>query len=278
MPLFTIFPSEKIGTEARDSDARYRVRLTPLRATDIFSASMKNPAIEPAHVHETLSRYILADGLDPVFDADRSHDAFLYDSRTGREFLDLFSFFATQPVGFNHPKLANDEFRARLGRLAVHRPTLSDVYTPEYASFVETFARIAGHGLFRYYFFVEGGALGNENAIKTAFDWKVRKNLAAGRGEKGSQVIHFHEAFHGRSGYALSTTNTFDPNKHQYFAKFPWPRITNPKLRFPVDEKVLKETMAAEKRAVNEIQEAVRKNPHDIAALIIEPIQAEGGG
>ncbi|MFH1016850.1 MAG: L-lysine 6-transaminase [Pseudomonadota bacterium] len=238
---------------------------------------MKNSPVEPKTVHEILSRYILADGLDPVFDAERSHGAYLYDARTGREFLDLFSFFATQPIGYNHPKIANDEFRALLGRISVHRPTLSDVYTTEYASFVETFARIAGRGLFRYYFFVEGGTLGNENAIKTAFDWKVRKNLAAGRGEKGSQVIHFHEAFHGRSGYTLSLTNTFDPNKHKYFAKFDWPRITNPKLRFPVDETVLKETAETEKQAVKEIKEALRKNPHDIAALIIEPIQAEGG-
>src|SRR5690606_19037426 len=123
-------------------------------------------------------------------------------------YLDLFSFFATQPMGFHHPKLDTKEFRQFLGERAVHRPSLSDIYTKEYASFVATFAQLAGRGYFRHYFFIEGGALGVENALKVAFDWKVRKNLAAGRGERGSQVIHFKEAFHGRTGYTLSLTNT----------------------------------------------------------------------
>jgi L-lysine 6-transaminase len=210
-------------------------------------------------------------------DLDRSHGSFVYDSITKTEFLDVFSFFVTQPISYNHPKLATKEFKEKLGRFGLHRPTLSDVYTPEYASFVETFALIAGRNHFAHYFFVEGGALGVENALKAAFDWKVRKNLAAGRGEKGHQVIHFREAFHGRSGYTVSLTNTFDPNKHQYFAKFAWPRVSNPKLRFPINDQVIEETIAAEKRSVSEIEKALQDHPDDIAALIIEPIQSEGG-
>ena len=77
----------------------------------------------------------------------------------------------------------------------------------------------------KHLFLVSGGALAVENALKAAFDWKVRKNLAAGKGEKGSQVIHLREAFHGRSGYTLSLTNTADPRKWMYFPKFDWPRI-----------------------------------------------------
>ncbi|MFH1263055.1 MAG: L-lysine 6-transaminase [Pseudomonadota bacterium] len=233
--------------------------------------------IEAKQVHTVLENFILADGLHPVFDPVRSHGSYLFDARDGREYLDLFSFFATQPIGFNHPKMVAAEFQELLGRVSVNRPTLSDIYTSEYASFVETFARIAGRGIFRYYFFVEGGSLGVENALKTAMDWKVRKNLATGHGEKGHQIIHFREAFHGRSGYSLSLTNTFDPRKHQYFSKFPWPRITNPKLRFPVTTEVLEEVAQLEKQAVTEIKEALAKNRDDIAALIIEPIQAEGG-
>ena len=105
----------------------------------------------------------------------------------------------------------------------------------------------------------------------------MRKNLAAGKGERGTQIIHFREAFHGRSGYTLSLTNTADPRKHIYFAKFNWPRIVNPKLRFPVTGQVLQDDIAAEGQAIAEIEQAVRDNPDDIAALIIEPIQGEGG-
>jgi L-lysine 6-transaminase len=126
-------------------------------------------------------------------------------------------------------------------------------------------------------FFIEGGALAVENALKVAFDWKVRRNKAKGiAGEKGTQVIHFREAFHGRSGYTLSLTNT-DPRKTDYFPKFPWPRIDNPKLRFPATPEVERDVVAAEQLALEQIEKAFADNPDDVAAIIIEPIQAEGG-
>jgi L-lysine 6-transaminase len=129
----------------------------------------------------------------------------------------------------------------------------------------------------KYVFFIEGGALGIENALKTAFDWKVRRNKAKGiPGEKGSQIVHFREAFHGRTGYTLSLTNT-DPVKTDYFPKFKWPRIENPKLRFPVTPEVKRDVIGAEQQALAQLEKAFVDNPDDIAAIIIEPIQAEGG-
>ncbi|PYQ15972.1 MAG: L-lysine 6-transaminase, partial [Acidobacteria bacterium] len=125
--------------------------------------------------------------------------------------------------------------------------------------------------------FIEGGALGVENALKAAFDWKVRRNKAKGiPGEKGTQVLHFREAFHGRTGYTLSLTNT-DPVKTDYFPRFKWPRVENPKLRFPVTPAVEEDVVAAEQRSLAQIEKAFAENPDDIAAIIIEPIQAEGG-
>jgi L-lysine 6-transaminase len=157
------------------------------------------------------------------------------------------------------------------------KPSLADVFSVEYAQFVDAFGRHAMPPYMKYAFFIEGGALGVENALKTAFDWKVRRNQAKGiKGEKGSQVIHFCEAFHGRTGYTLSLTNT-DPVKTDYFPKFTWPRIDNPKLRFPVTPEVERDVIAAEQRALDQIEAAFAKNPDDIAAIIIEPIQAEGG-
>jgi L-lysine 6-transaminase len=157
------------------------------------------------------------------------------------------------------------------------KPALSDLYSVEYAEFVDTLQRLAMPSHLKYAFFIEGGALGIENALKTAFDWKVRRNKAKGvKGEKGQQVIHFREAFHGRTGYTLSLTNT-DPVKTDHFPRFPWPRIENPKLRFPITPEVEKDVKAAEQRALEAIDKAFADNPDDIAAIIIEPIQAEGG-
>jgi L-lysine 6-transaminase len=234
-------------------------------------------SIAPVDVHRSLARHILADGFDQVFDYEKSHGAWVHDSRTGREYLDFLTFFGSAPIGYNHPKMKDPEFLKVLHRVAQLKPALSDIYTVEYAWFVDTFGRLAMPSYMKYAFFIEGGALGIENALKTAFDWKVRRNKARGMsGEKGMQVIHFREAFHGRTGYTLSLTNT-DPVKTDYFPKFKWPRIDNPKLRFPVTPEVERDVAAAEQRALDQIAKAFADNPDDIAAIIIEPIQAEGG-
>ena len=233
--------------------------------------------ISPVDVHRVLAQHTLADGYDLVLDFEKSHGAWLHDARSGRKYLDFCMFFASNPIGYNHPKMKDPEFLEVLHRVAQLKPALSDLYSVEYASFVDVFGRLAMPAYMRYAFFIEGGALGVENTLKTAFDWKVRRNRAKGiAGEKGQQVIHFRQAFHGRTGYTMSLTNT-DPRKTDLFPKFKWPRIENPGLRFPVTPEVERDTAAAEQRALDQIEKAFAENPDDIAAIIIEPIQAEGG-
>ena len=234
--------------------------------------------IEPKNVHKTLAKHIIVDGFDMVLDLKKSKGCQIYNSRTGKYMLDCFSFFASAPLGSNHPKLTTPEFIKKIGEVAVNKPTNSDVYTVEIAEFVDSFAKLAVPNHFKHLFFVSGGALAVENGLKTAFDWKVRKNIERGKDEKfGTKVIHFKEAFHGRTGYTLSMTNTFNLNKIKYFTKFDWPRIINPKITFPLNEENLSKVKELEGQAIYEIGLAVSENPDDIAALIIEPIQGEGG-
>jgi L-lysine 6-transaminase len=231
----------------------------------------------PSEVHSVLNSHMLADGFAIVFDLEKSHGTYVYDSRTNRTLLDYFTFFASGALGMNHPKLRESSFIEKLGKIAVNKPSNSDAFTVEMAEFVETFARVAQPSYLPYAFFIDGGTLGNENALKTAFDWKVRKNFNKGYSrEVGMQVIHFQNAFHGRSGYTLSLTNT-DPVKIKYFPKFSWPRIHNPILIFPLTEERLEAVKDDEALAIRQIKQAIVDNPDDIAALIIEPIQAEGG-
>lgn len=232
--------------------------------------------ITAKNTFDVLRKYILVDGFPIVVDLEKSKGSHIADAQSGKTYIDFFSFFASNPIGFNHPRMNEPEFLKTLTRCARIKPVLADVYTPEYAEFVQTFAELGGKNIFTKYFFIEGGALAVENALKTAFDWKVRKNLSKGKGEKGFQVIHFQQAFHGRSGYTMSLTNT-DPRKIQYFPKFKWPRILNPKMKFPFDSQAKSEVEEAEKKALQQIQEAFDNNPDDIACLIIEPIQSEGG-
>jgi L-lysine 6-transaminase len=234
--------------------------------------------ISPSKVHDTLSKYVIVDGLNLVLDLKKSKGCMIYDSRFDRYLLDCFSFFATSPLGCNHPKLTTPEFIKKIGEVAINKPTNSDVYTREMAEFIDTFAKIAMPKIFKHLFFISGGSLAVENALKTAFDWKVRKNIENGIDEKlGNQIIHFQEAFHGRTGYTISMTNTFNLNKIKYFTKFNWPRITNPKITFPLNAENLENVKELEKQAIGEIDRAISENPNDIAGLIIEPIQAEGG-
>lgn len=234
--------------------------------------------VQSASVHETLRRTMLVDGYELVVDLQKSHGCWLVDATTGDEYLDFFSYFATNPVGHNHPRVNNPEFKRMMGEVAIHNPSNSDFYSAPMAEFVDTFRRLAQPPELPHVFWVAGGTLGVENALKAAFDWKVRKNFARGYEEElGTRVLHFRHAFHGRSGYTLSLTNTADPRKTMYYPKFDWPRVSHPRAKFPLDGENLRLTIQSEQHAVAEIESAADRFGDDIAALIIEPIQAEGG-
>src|SRR5947209_18638119 len=213
--------------------------------------------VQPADVHAVLARHMLADGYDIVMDLAKSRGSWVFDSRRGRRVLDFFTNFASCPIGYNHPRLDNAEFRGKLAEVALNKPANSDIYTTYMAEFVETFARVAvPPSLNKHMFFIEGGALGIENAIKTAIDWKIRKNFKKGlTSEKGTQIMHLRECFHGRTGYTLSLTNTADPRKTQYFPKFDWPRIDNPKINFPATEESLADAAQREQAALDRSEE-----------------------
>ncbi|HEX6444642.1 MAG TPA: L-lysine 6-transaminase [Streptosporangiales bacterium] len=233
--------------------------------------------VAPESVHDSLGRHLLVDGFKLVLDTEKSSGSWLVDARTGERYLDMYTFFASAPLGANPPGIVDDPvFLKRLADIAANKPANSDIYSVAYAEFVDTFVRVLGDPALPHLFFVEGGGLAVENALKTAFDWKSRRNEAAGRSrDLGTKVLHLTRAFHGRTGYTMSLTNT-DPNKTDRFPKFDWPRIDVPAIRFPLAEH-LAEVEAAERRALEQARAAFEAHPHDIAAFLAEPIQGEGG-
>lgn len=244
--------------------------------------------MEPKNVHSTIQKYMIGDGESIVVDLENSKGAYIRDAVTGKEYIDMFTYFASMPVGHNHPKLHSEEYREKFRIASLEKPSSSDFYTTYMADFVDTFGRVAMPDSMQHLFLISGGALAVENALKVAFDWKTRKNLANIRqfGKRnpsplleglGSKIIHFEQAFHGRSGYTLSLTNTADSRKYQYFPKFNWPRVTPPKLSFPITDDVLMDVKEKEAFAIAQIEQVCRQYNGDIAALIIEPIQGEGG-
>ena len=231
----------------------------------------RTSALNAAAVHDVLAEHLLVDGFDLVLDLQRSQGVRLVDRRDGTTYLDMFGFFASSALGMNHPAIAEPGFQRELAAAATNKPSNSDVYTVEMARFVDTFARVLGDPALPHFFFIDGGALAVENALKVAFDWKSRWNEAHGKDPAlGTRVLHLTEAFHGRTGYTLSLTNT-DPVKTARFPKFDWPRIDAPYLLPGRD------VVAAEARALAQARAAFETYRDDIACFIAEPIQGEGG-
>ncbi len=231
--------------------------------------------IKPSNVRNILNNHLLTDGYEIIMDLEKSKGSWLVDARDGSKHLDMFSMYASGAVGYNHPYIIDNAEKLKIS--SYNKTTLSDMYNQFFSEFVDTFSKTAIPNYLPHAFFIDGGSLAVENALKVAFDWKVRKNIMKDKKELGRKVIHFKQAFHGRSGYTLSLTNTSDPRKTMYFPKFDWPRIINPKLSFPITEEIMKNVLKQEEEALNHIKSEVNNDSDDIAAIIIEPIQGEGG-
>jgi L-lysine 6-transaminase len=219
----------------------------------------------------------LLDGFKVVIDLEKSRGSYIYNAASDSRLIDLYGFFGSLPVGYNHPYFEQEDVKRDLLRASQIKIANSDVYSEGYARFIETFTRVAGLPPLERYLIIEGGALAIENTLKAAMDWKVRKNMAAGRGERGTDILHFRRAFHGRSGYTMSLTNT-DPRKTDLFAKFDWPRVSSPHIDFSLPESEREaDVIAREQKAEGEIRDLLDQRNIDICAIVIEPIQGEGG-
>jgi L-lysine 6-transaminase len=228
----------------------------------------------PHDVIAVLDSRLLIDRNAIVVDLERSLSSWVVDHRNGRQYLDCFSQFASQALGWNHPKMVAQ--KDRLAAAAINRPANSDMYTTQMADFVSKFSEFTTD--FKHHFYICGGAIAVENGLKAAFDWKAKK-----RGIKDDaacnklQVIYLKEAFHGRSGYTMSMTNNDNPrNPKVYgFPKFSWKKIHNPKLWHELEGADEIKARNSEAIAISEARSILRER--NVAAIIIEPIQGEGG-
>jgi len=65
--------------------------------------SEKEKAVAPRSVLETIGQHVLLDGFKVVVDLDKSRGAYLYNAVNNRRLIDLYGFFRSMPIGFNHP-------------------------------------------------------------------------------------------------------------------------------------------------------------------------------
>jgi|TARA_B100001971_G_scaffold210071_1_gene234815 L-lysine 6-transaminase len=214
------------------------------------------------------NKKFLFDSFPIVWNVQKSHNSFLY-SNEDEKFLDFHGGFGSNPIGWNHPKLLK-HFKDNIDtHIFINKLANCDFYTQEYLDFINKFKNQVIPETYPYCFFIDGGALSVENALKIAMDWKCQKN-----GDKNEELLiaHFQKAFHGRSGYTMSLTNT-EQHKIKNFTKFNWPRfLSSPKWGLSDENQKVYDDFA-----IDEIEKYMKDNKKQVAGMIIEPVQCEGG-
>jgi 4-aminobutyrate aminotransferase / (S)-3-amino-2-methylpropionate transaminase len=220
-------------------------------------------------------------------DSAKSRGCYLVDV-DGNTLLDLYGHIACVPIGYNHPAMTEALRSGRFDWAIGHRPALGINPPAEWVEVVEkALMRIAPPGLSKVYA-VTSGAEAVENAVKIAFAWKAarRRGGAAPSAQdladcmdnrqasaNRMRVLSFRGAFHGRSLGALSLTRSKPIHKLD-FPAFDWPVLPFPGSRFPLAEHAA-ENAAAEAEVLTQAEALLRVG--DLAAVIVEPIQGEGG-
>jgi 4-aminobutyrate aminotransferase/(S)-3-amino-2-methylpropionate transaminase len=222
-------------------------------------------------------------------DARRSRGNYAVDV-DGNTLLDVYGHIACVPLGYNHKALVDAWTSERFAWLASFRPALGIAPPPEWVDLVEgPFMRCAPRG-HECVMTVATGAEAVENALKAAFAWKARRRRGSAgwspedwvsvmhnrqSGINELKVISFEGGFHGRTLGALSATRSKAIHKLD-FPAFDWPVVPFPSNRFPLADHIDK-NRAAEARSLQMLEDTLRCEQGTVAAVIVEPIQGEGG-
>lgn len=177
--------------------------------------------------------------FDVVF--EKGEGVILYDT-DGKEYLDFASGIGVMALGYNNKEF-NDAIKAQVDKL-YHTSNL--YYHPSLAEAAKALCDVSGMDKA---FFTNSGAEAVEGAIKTAKKYAFNKS-----GRNGYGVVAMDSSFHGRTVGALSVTGT-----ESYRNPF-----------YPLMDKV---TFAK----FNDYESVEMSVKEDTCAIIIEPIQGEGG-
>lgn len=227
-----------------------------------------------------------------ILDDDASQGVWLQDV-DGNVFLDLFANFALGALGYNHPALL-DVARSKAFLAAAANPTSTPFLTsPAWIEFMEGVRPYAPKGMTAMYC-VDSGGEGVESAMKAAFiRHGEHRRAAAGRpanpleltpeeqceilDNNGTDavIVSFAGAFHGRGIAGMTATHSKVIHKADLPA-FGWPTAIFPAARWP-RERYADENLRAEAEALTSLEHLLDKYAGRVAAVLVEPIQSEGG-
>lgn len=174
----------------------------------------------------------------------------------GRRYLDFVGGIGVLNVGHNHPRVVA-AVRKQL-ELVTHTAFQVAAYEP-YIALAERLNALIGKGAVHKSLFLTTGAEAVENAVKIARGYTNR-----------SAVIAFRGGFHGRTLLGVSLTGMSQPYK-QNFGPFA-PEI----FHTPYPDAFRGVTTEIALAALDEVF-ATQIAPDRVAAIIIEPVQGDGG-
>ena len=174
----------------------------------------------------------------------------------GRRYLDFVGGIGVLNVGHNHPRVVA-AVRKQL-ELVTHTAFQVAAYEP-YIALAERLNALIGKGAVHKSLFLTTGAEAVENAVKIARGYTNR-----------SAVIAFRGGFHGRTLLGVSLTGMSQPYK-QNFGPFA-PEI----FHTPYPDAFRGVTTEIALAALDEVF-ATQVAPDRVAAIIIEPVQGDGG-
>ena len=239
---------------------------------------MESNEVTPSRVHEVIGRWLDDTGMEIVCDLEKSHGAYIHDARSGVDFLDFSGCFAARPLAFDHPGLIEPTFRERLGAAACHKISSRQIYSVEYARFVEAFAAVACGGEFPYLAFAEAEPAAVGFATRVALSWKSRRNIAQGGNVTARRLIAFTQSFHGHVRCRPTFVHPDRDDKDVCIVSMAsWPQVNAPVMRFPFDDEARCAVEKLEADALSEIERLLAEHPGEIAGVMIEPIQTEAG-
>ncbi|KAJ5470166.1 hypothetical protein N7530_007523 [Penicillium desertorum] len=210
----------------------------------------------------------------------------------GNKLLDVYAQIASIPVGYNNPHLQKIAASSEMVSALINRPALGNFPSSDWAHVLKTgVLRAAPKGL-NQVFTAMAGSDANETAYKAAFMY-YRQMQRGGPGAEFTEeellstmnnqspgspqlsILSFKSAFHGRLFGSLSTTRSKAIHKLDIPA-FDWPQASFPQLKYPLEDHV-QENAAEEQRCLAEVERLIKEFHNPVAAVMVEPIQSEGG-